>query len=103
MEINSKEIISKSGTEPTCLHDFSVNHCILDQNYLYFNIVNPNDNTTRNIYYLDDFTQSSQDKILKVLPIFDDESYLFNFELGKIFILTKRASVRGSFYLTFFC
>ena len=66
------------------------NYCIMDQGTLYFNIVDINDNMTRNIYYLDDLSApSSQDpRTLKVSTMFKNEAYLFNIEFGKLFVLT---------------
>jgi len=84
----------------------SFNYCILDQNYLYFNIINTTNEETRKIYYLDDFTNSVS-KTLKEIPKFQNEVILFNVQFDKIFVLTSQDIQKGTpcihaYYLNYY-
>lgn len=69
------------------------NYCVIDEDYLYFNITNKDDIYSRGIYYINDFEDSTDidnPRILTKFEQFKDNAYSFNIVVGKFFVLTTQ-------------
>ena len=77
--------INEETTQPISL----LNYSIMNNDTLYLNIIDQNGNL-RGIFYLNDFSESTEPKLVKKYPLFQDNAYSFNIIEDMFYVITTQ-------------